>query len=113
DALGADALAHGDAGPGHLVTDERGELRLEWRQDVRGEFDHVDLETLHMECLGGFDPDESGTEHDGALRAGLDALAEGDGVADGAEGAHAGRVEPWQRGTHGAGAGGEYEGVVV
>lgn len=58
-------------------------------QDVVGEFDNVNVESLCFECFGCFESDESGTEDDGSFGSLVNGVAHGDGVGDGAECAHA------------------------
>src|SRR5690606_31339691 len=113
DLLGAGPGVDGDPEPAQLLGGQPRELRLERRQDVRCELDERGVQALRGERLGGLDADEAGSEDDGAAGAPVDLPAQGDGVVDGAQGAHARGVEAGQRGTDGTGAGGQDERVVA
>src|SRR5450759_2435231 len=76
-----------DAVSDQLVAHEDGELRVEWREDLRSRFDDGDVDALADEVLCHLEPDEPGPDDDRGSWCDADVGGEAGGVFDGPEGA--------------------------
>ena len=121
DGLGGHAQTQVDPVYGELVGQQGRELGVQWRQNVVGQLDEVDLQTAGDQGLDRLEADESGTDDDGARAwlgspAGgqqfLDALHQGVDVGDGAKRVHGGVVQALDGRTHGHRTWGQQECVV-
>ena len=109
DGLGGDARMDVNAEGVQLLSDQRGHLDFEGRQDVLGELDEVGFEASLCEGFGGLDADEPGSEDDGSRARGL---AQGEGVVDRAKGVHARGVEAIDGRAGGQSSGGKDQVII-
>ncbi len=99
DGGGGDSCPHVDAERSQFRGDQGGQFGFQRRQHMRGQFDDGDVEALVGERLGGFQPDEPGTQDDGVAGPTLDAATQGEGVVNGC--AASGRAGSRCRGSAG------------
>ena len=107
--LGGDAGVDVNTKGAQLLSDQRGHLDFEGRQNVLGVLDEVGLEAAVREGFCGLDADEPGAEDNGSRARGL---AQGESVVDRAQGVHTRGVEAVNRGPAGEGSRGEDQVVV-
>ena len=94
-----------------LVGDEDRELRIQWRQNLRGGLDDRHVDALPDEVLGHLESDESGADHDRGCWRDVDVGEETGRVFDGPQ--RASPVISGDRGPHRRRAHAEHELVVA